>query len=246
MAAPVLAAAGTANAGTAGTATPTYPASIAANDILILVAIHYTSVTNPTSWSAPTTGWTSIVDSLINRPVDGIANGRIGVWWKRAAGGESGTVTVTQSGGTTGASTVTFAQIYRLTGCETSGNPWDGAVFKTAASGSGTTATFDTVTISGSERTIVGFYLAGDNIATATPTGYAATLAADTTATGSDAELQTFTKTNTSTDGSVTSATGLATSISWGTVHITFKPPAAAAAASLVTAPNRIPHLIGR
>src|SRR3990167_4740869 len=151
---------GTAAAGTAASVTPGYPAptgGILANDIVWLLAISHQPVSigginTPSGFTQAAQG-TYQNSALANR-------GRAALFWKRAVGGESGTVSVSRTGDT-GTDGVLFAQMYLTRGGVTTGNPYDAI---TARYGPGnTTVTFDSVAVGGAERTLLAFCAQADN-----------------------------------------------------------------------------------
>lgn len=119
-----------------GAISPAYPASVAANDIAILVV-----QSSNQAIATPAGGWAEVTNSPQGTGTAGVANAvRIGVFWRRCTGVEGGT---TVSVADTGDHTVARILTYR--GCIASGNPWDvtaGGV-KAAAS---TTSTNPSVT----------------------------------------------------------------------------------------------------
>jgi hypothetical protein len=217
--APVVVSKGTASAVTTATVTPSYPASVQANDIIFILVISHQPVSIgvinlPSGWNEAGQG-----TYANNVPTN---QGRVALFWKRAVGGESGTVSITRTGDT-GTDGCFFAQMYQVTGCVTSGNPWDAVVAKYNGNGA-TTVTWDAVTVSGSGRTLLAFVAQADNVASGTPSGYTQTVTASATNTGTDAELQLFDEKDVFSDGSIT-ATGGQTE-GWVTYHISAIPPA--------------------
>ena len=220
-AAPSVISKGTASAGTATSVTPSYPASPQANDIIFILAISHQPngigvIDLPSGFTEAAQG-TYQNSSLVDQ-------GRAALFWKRAIGGESGTVTISRTGDTGLTDTCFFAQMYLVRGAVTSGDPWDDI---TARYGPGNaTVTWDAVTVSGSERTLLAPVAQADNASTVDPPSGYSGLATDTTATGTDAELRLLYKENVSSDGQVT-ATGGETE-GWATFHISVKPPSPA------------------
>lgn len=236
-AAPVPVSKGTvseANLLTSGTtsATPSYPADVAANDIVfILVGTHGATTLNDAVYVAPA-GF-EIAAQATKRTSTGTVRGRVALMWQRAAGGESGTVTVetTQTCGTAN-NCALHTQMYRITGAVTTGDPWDDiqTTDETAGAPGSATLTWLEVTVSGTERTLLAFVSQGDETPGAgTPTGYAATIAGDfLTALVPDSQLVLFDLQDTSTDGAVTGTGGEANG--WRTFHLSIAPATAAAA----------------
>lgn len=105
-----------------------YPASINANDILYLqIAARETS--DGTGITTPS-GWTPV-----NHVTDTTGDHAFGLYWKRAAGTESGNLTVTAAyAGVTGR--LLAARMYRFSGCTTSGTPHEAAASGYVASSS--------------------------------------------------------------------------------------------------------------
>lgn len=223
MAAPAFGAKGTAAAATTNSVAPTLPGSISANDILFIVVVKWapnTTGSDPTI-STPS-GWTLAADTGLvtaSSPDDGWA----ALFWKRASGGESGTVTISTTGDT-GNDTCLYAQCYRFSGCITSGDPWD-AIATGSFDGSSADIFFNAVTVSGSERTLAGFLGRGGGNTSYTPSGYTSR-AADNTTTGADAELEVWTLDNVSSDGATDLNQNASNSIPAVTFHVSLKPPA--------------------
>lgn len=220
MAAPVVVSKGTASAATTATVTPSYPASVGADDIVFLLAISNQPVSigvinTPTDFAEVAQG-----TFQNNTPAD---RGRVALFWRRATGSLTGTVSVTRTGDT-GTDGVFFAQMYRVTGCVTTGDPWD-AVTPRYGPGNAT-VTFDAVTVSGTERTLLAFCAQADNASTVDPPASYSGLVTDTTTSGTDAELRLLYLENQS-SGPSTTATGGETE-GWATFHVAVAPPAIA------------------
>lgn len=231
MAAPVIVSKGTQNNGT-GTSLSgaTLPASIAANDIIFNLCISH-QPNGIGAISITPAGWTEAAQgSYLN--ASSVAIGRASLHWKRMAGGETGQIAMTRTGDT-GIDGVFMAQCYRVTGCETTGDPFDQCVFRGGPQS--TTVTYNAVTVSGSERTLAAFSVMASNTSVGVPTGYIEGLASDGTTTGTDAALDLDEKDNVASDGAVT-ATGGST-VGWATFHVSLKPPSGAA-------PEEIPILV--
>jgi Tfp pilus assembly protein PilW len=215
-AAPTVISKGTAAAGTAASISPGYPVSPQANDIIFILAI--SNQPNGIGIVDTPSGFTEAAQGTFqnNTPTN---RGRAALFWKRAAGGESGTVSISRTGDT-GSDGVFFAQMYLVRGAETSGNPWDGL---TARYGPGNpTVTWDAVPVSGSERTLLGFAAQADDASTVDPPSGWSALSGDTTGSGTDAEVRLAYLGNVSSDGQVT-ATGGETE-GWATFHVSMKP----------------------
>lgn len=213
MAAPVLVSKGTASfVNGAGDVTPSYPASLAAGDIVFLLALTASgggagyvlgSILVPSGFTYAAAG--------TYRTSGGVSRGRANLFWKRAAGGESGTVTIVWSSSNKGVNPALGAQMYRVTGCPSSGVPWESLLVagEDLAGVGSATITWPAIQVGGTERTLLAFLGQADDLpGAATPTDYAATLAPDTVDGASDEQLVVFDKSNTSSDGSITAANG--------------------------------------
>lgn len=204
MAAPYVAAKGTASAVTTGASTPTYPAGVAANDIVFLLVISHQPngigvIDTPTSFTQVAQGTYANSGST--------DQGRAALFWRRASGSLTGTISVTRTGDT-GTDGVLYSQLYRVVGAVTSSDPWDAA---TADYGPGNaTVDIPSVTVSGAERTLLAFIAQADNASTVDPPSGYVGLVTDTTATGTDAELRLVHRRNidTTIGGSATTAAG--------------------------------------
>lgn len=178
MAAPAFVSKGTAAAATAASVAPTFPASIAAGDILLVLALTKDNVeiNVPSGFSQDAT----------NAARNQSAALRAEWFWKRAAGTETGTLTVDKVSGTT----LLFAQIYRFTGGIATGDPYEAAAM--TGVGSGTVTPTDITTL-GDERLMVALLaIEDDNPTPGDYTGGTATVteaAEDGTATGTDGKL---------------------------------------------------------
>ena len=229
-AAPTVVNKGTAASGTSTSVSPAYPSSINANDIVFILAI--SNQPNGIGVINTPSGFTQVAQGTYQNS-SAVNRGRSALFWKRAAGGESGTVAVTRSGdsGTDGSY---IAQMYRVSGAITSGDPWDAA---TPRYGPGNaTVTWDAVTVSGSERTLLAFAAQADNASTVDPPSTYSGLVTDVTASGTDSEVRLLYKQNVSSDGQVT-ATGGETE-GWTTFHVSMKPPSNTAPTLTVTQPD--------
>jgi len=226
-AAPTVASRGTGDAVTTGDLTLTLPSSITQDDIIVVAVIYWSpaSTSNIDAMSTPA-GYTQIAET--GTPASGTIDGRIGYFWKRAVGGET-TVTITRptmgggSASDTGNDTCFAGQSYRITGANTTGNPWDGAVFNGPSTS--TTVTYSAVTVSAAERTLLAIQAIQDNVATATPPStYTVVGAADNGVTGTDYGFAAYYKSNVSSDGSVTNTVSTLAQGYWGSLHISFRP----------------------
>lgn len=225
MVAPYVASKGTASAVTTGAATPTYPASVAANDIIFLLVISHQPVSigvidTPTSFTEVAQG-TYANSGSTNQ-------GRAALFWRRASGSLTGTISVTRTGDT-GVDGCFFAQMYRVVGAATSGDPWDAA---TTDYGPGNaTVDIPSVTVSAAERTLLAFVAQADNAATVDPPAGYVGLVTDTTTTGTDAELRVFHRRNIDAGAATTAAGGETTG--WASFHVSVKPAATYSAPSV-------------
>lgn len=130
MAAPsVLSASTVAHNGASLNYTVNYPATVAADDLL--VAIIYLRVTVAPTLNAPPAGW-----NLIRGPSTGI--GTLISYWRQATGSETGTVAFSS-----GTSTVSSTSMLRISGADTT-TPIDNSDLRNQATSS-STATFITV-----------------------------------------------------------------------------------------------------
>ena len=217
-AAPAVISKGTAAAGVLTSISPSYPPGVAADDMIFMLVIN--NQPNGIGAIATPAGFAEAAQGRYSNS-SSIDRGTAAIFWQRALGGESGTVSVTRTGDT-GADGVFFAQMYRVSGAVLTGNPWD-AVTPRYGPGNAT-ITWDAVTVSGAERTLLAFAVQADNIFAGTPAGYAATVTGDATTAGTDAVLQLFDNANVSSDGVVTSTGGV--TAGWTTFHVSLRPQA--------------------
>lgn len=177
MAAPTVGTAGTNSAGTGASVTPTLPAGISADDIILVWAVSCeTGGTATTVFTWPS-GFTE-GRAVSIKSSTGTVNGLAGWAWKRAAGGESGTITVSRDG-STGNSTSFLSNCVAITGCINSGNPFEVDAFNNP--NWSTTADWPSITTIGPNDTLVILFLHGDNVNTSTPTNYTAVVSNATT-----------------------------------------------------------------
>ena len=112
-----------------GAVTPSVPAGVATNDILLCCvqsSNQAISVLTNSGVGAPT--WTEVTNSPQSIGTAASAGAvRLAVFWLRYNGTSLGTVTVADSGN----HTIALIQYYR--GCITSGNPWDVTAGQTEA-----------------------------------------------------------------------------------------------------------------
>jgi hypothetical protein len=142
MAAPAHGSTGTHIAGSSGTASFDVPASVAANDIIVIpIFIDNASVTI----SVMATGF----EHAENSPVT-CANHSLAVVWKRASGADAGTYDFTLS-----ASTYRAGAAIRYTGADTSGSPWDTPSDSAFEDTNDTTTPAVDVTTAGANRLLI-------------------------------------------------------------------------------------------
>lgn len=110
----------------------TYPASIAAGDLLICVFYRDKGAAGVQTFTWPA-GWTVITGSSLYVP-NGSQNGKAEIAWKVAAGTETGTFTITGSDGVTNKY---IASCWRMTGWYDTGSSTPGIAVNTATKGSG-------------------------------------------------------------------------------------------------------------
>lgn len=218
MAAPAVASKGTAAAGTGASISPSLPASIAANDIVWILVLNHTATTTPGAISLPA-GWTEATPQFTYRSSGSVIVGVAALYWKRMSGGETGTITVSRTG-TTGNTTLLYAQTYRETGCVTSGDPFDDCQGTDGVGG--LTMTFAAISVLGTERTLLAFGANGANATQSGPGTYLSTptIVSDGTTTGSDGSLRLSHLDNQSTDGSKSGSSANATASGWASFHV--------------------------
>lgn len=155
---------------TAGDITPTFPATVLAGDIAILVHCS-DSTTNPTM---PGGGWTAEAQQTTT-----LWNTRMA--WLRCTGTEGGTtVAVAQSG-----AVVKGGQIFLFRHCVETGTPYEDY---SGATGISTTAASNATTISGSDRLAVRITANSDDVTGSTPSGFTSPLL-DSTLLGGDMSM---------------------------------------------------------
>lgn len=137
-----------------------YPAGIAANDILLVLLSSDvgtgTNLTTPTDFTA--------IGSEVDEGTTFVCN----VFWKRATGSESGTLTIAQSSGG-GGSDVFMGTMHAISGCVASGDPIEDT---DVAQTTGTSLTSGTVTTLGDNRLIVQLWAISDNLTGAAQAPY--------------------------------------------------------------------------
>ncbi len=221
MAAPAYAAVGTANGATTNSLSLSagFPATVNPNDIALLLVIRYNPNGVSSDISTPS-GFTIGAKNTFQNS-SAVIVGRAALFWKRCDGTEDGaTISLSCPDGDTGTDGVFYARCCTFSGCETSGDPWDAIVFRGGPGNA--TVTFDAVTVSGAERTLVIGCVQAANTDPGSVAGYTPRVSGGTT-TGSDAHLKVWDKANVSSDGSTTAPTG--TTLGWATWHISLKPP---------------------
>lgn len=194
--APTFQSKGTAGVATATPVSPTYPASIAANNLLILAVCIAHSTSTPTV-TAPS-GYTLINEVALGSGAD---RHSLHILYKIADGTETGALAVT-IGGLAGANVVALAQIYRVSGAN-AGTPYESnsltAEWTSVADvcvGNATPWTSPSITPGGNGRLLViitGFDNDGfdTNQAGVMPAAAGWTLnAVDSTTTGGDASIR--------------------------------------------------------
>lgn len=172
--------AGTRADATGAGASPSYPAGILADDIILLHAFFHEGTTTTTgSWNTPT-GFTLLRKQ--NLTVGGAKKGELAVFWKRAVGGESGVVSVTRSGGT-GNGTVSTANMTVWSGCTTTGNPY---INDTSVADETPPYTI-TITTTAVDRHLVAWIFGNDNLSsTGADANWTDVITAYTDPTGAD------------------------------------------------------------
>jgi hypothetical protein len=157
---PAIVSVGTAayTASSGGTVTPGMPASVQADDILVIQAeTNNNGVWNPATYS----GWTIATDGTTTLDANNTANQRFTVFWKRAVGGDTApglqlttnTVTVVRG-----------ARMLAIRNCRATGTPFETVAF--SANASSTTITYPTLTTLTDHCLILGLGQLIDN-----PTG---------------------------------------------------------------------------
>jgi hypothetical protein len=217
------------------TVVPAYPASIAANDIAVCVALMNGAADLTISGSY----------SPIVAPVNN-ANMSAAFWWLRLAGGDSAP-TVTSSTTATGTSGL-YARIYVFRGCITTGTPYEGE--GSTAPTNTTTPDTTAVTTTDIDRLAASFLLVDDDTAWTTappPATWSSLGTAYTTTTGGDCRIDAIGKTVATASTEPAAEIGLLSGLEiCSTCTVGLIPAAAAAAAipSVAMAP-RIPFQSG-
>lgn len=201
MAAPTFQAKGTAASGTGSSISPSYMGSISANDIIIMKVFSYGIGT-----ITPHASWTPL--NFVYLPFSPSPPTMVARWYgKIATGSESGSESVSRSGHS-GAG-LFFAQMYQFRGtANLTIEDHD------STGGLGSTITFNATTVNSTERTLAAFVINYNGSDPGVPTGYSSS--ATDSVSGSYFELNT--KSNVSSDGSVTISGG--SSNGWMTLHM--------------------------
>lgn len=192
MTAPNLQAQGTIAAVTSGNLAITLP-TYAANDIVVITTVGWvpntTTGTNTQSLASPWNKYSPDVTTITSSIIDA----EYAFWWARATSSSSlGTsVTITRpTSWDTGTDTCWAGRAYVVSGCVTTGNPYD-AITATAIS-TAANPQLPAATVSGNERNVIAFAVMADNVSLPTAaTGYTVGTAATTT-TGTDAGFQSY------------------------------------------------------
>lgn len=188
-----------------------YPSGIKANDILV-AHITITSGTAP-SHVVPS-GWNLLLEATL-----GSDNAyRHYVFWKRAAGSESGTQAFNIS--TTGSSSIRVGTMSAWGGCVTTGTPFDGAVSNRDTSASATSSA--SLTTSQANEIVVNCIGVDGNVSATPPGGYTE-IADYGTASGFDAAESINYTTVVSAGAVAASTTTLSVSKRWGVISFGLK-----------------------
>lgn len=224
MAAPTITAGTLAANGTSGTTQVVTLPTHAADDILVVTAL-----CNQASTLSIDVGYTAF--TLAGGDVNPLSDAALStaIWWKRATSGSETNPTVTSSTAAS-ASNVILGKPYTVSGCDTSGDPYDVAHANPAGAQTTSTAPASgSITTSGSDRLLVHFALIDDNntMSSGLPPGTYSTLVDENTAVGGDAQLATIYKAvpSATTQSGVTVGT-MSASDPWRVFSVAFKPPA--------------------
>lgn len=181
MAAPTVGTGGTAGAATGGACSPTLPAGIAADDIVIcwFIQCHDGSGAGATASSITWPAGYTEGRSIAIKDAAGVSRGRAGWAWKRTTGADSGTILITPVGGSSGVESSSIANCVAVRGCRTSGNPYA----TDTANNPNYSATVDwpAVTTTGPNDTLLILFLHGMNVNIGTPASYTVVLSNATT-----------------------------------------------------------------
>jgi hypothetical protein len=144
-----------------GSLTITLPTH-AANDILVCTVMVWSPDTVADIDVMPTpAGWTKQSDIPIT--VAGL-DGRMGFFWKRATSSSETNPVFTQGANWIVSTNGLFSgRAYTISGCITTGDPWDD--FQPSTAQTLANPPFNALTVSGAERLAVQFYISDDNTA---------------------------------------------------------------------------------
>jgi hypothetical protein len=196
--------------GQGATVNVTYPGSINTGDLIFLLAFNQQELETIGGINTPS-GFTHLIGGGMTNGTSGNPLGGFELYYKVADGTETGTVGVTRTG-TTAANTLLCGQIYLVRGVA----PLAINAF-TSNVGSGVTATWGAITLTGVDRLLIAFTANNDASGIDAPTGYDLP-DADTVGTTPTAELAISTKEDVSSDGLVTASGG--SIYGWGTAHV--------------------------
>lgn len=200
MAAPTYKSKGTLAYNTTNSISVGYPTT-ATNDLMLLFLYDSGS-----SKVFTPSGWTQL--GLSKSTTDGIYS--IRCYYKLATGSESGSLTCTRNALTTG----TFAgQIYSYDGTN-----YVAILGHSTATGTTNTASWSSVTITGTERTLAAFIM-NKNDAAGVPTGYTNSASDSFTEDAETIEFEINTKENVTSAPTATATSGASTN-NWITFHI--------------------------
>ena len=213
MSAPAFISKGTLGEGNGSSISPSYPGGIQAGDILFLLAANQQIGEMDAGTIATPAGWTALSES------NPFPNGEGGakLFYKVAAGSESGSFSVTRTGAT-GNDTAFAAQVYQYRS-----GAGGGAGLETNQGQYGTddvTITWPTITIVGNSRTLLAFVVligsvSGDPIDT--PAGYSADAFDAVNPLSQRTLLQAFSLEDINSDGSV--SVDSRANFGWFTIH---------------------------
>jgi Putative Ig domain len=143
----------------------TLPADIQANDILLMPVFVANTSGGTVTINTPS-GWTAV-----SAQVTLVGGEDLKFFWKRAAGGESGTVTVTSSGGLGGALSFTKGEICSYRNCIATGTPFEAVGEAHNSAGTANTAGPDVIT-TGANRAVVAACFVDFEVTSAQPSGW--------------------------------------------------------------------------
>lgn len=210
MAAPTLQAQGTLAAVTTGNLAITLP-TYAANDIVVITTVGYvpntTTGANTQSLASP---WTKNSPDL-TVITGGLIDEEHACWWARATSASSlgTTVTITRPANwDTGNDTCWAGRAYVIRGCPTTGDPFD--EFGQTALSTAANPALPAITVNGGNRLAIVFMTKADNATLPTAaTGYTVGTV-ETTATGTDAGMNSYRQTASANVATVTPTGGIA------------------------------------